>query len=141
MPEKIYTASRFSKGNLFFPISIIISEREVTLKLPSFFSGKSRSIVYQQIEGVNRDTPMLGFSTITFIVGGESLVAHGFTKATAGAIRQICSDKIAVTMAQNQRGAQKTSVADELMKLKNLVDSSVINQAEFEEQKTKLLRG
>ena len=119
------------------------------LKFPGFFSGKSRHIVYQQIEGVNIDTPMIGYSTITFVVGGEKLVGHGFTESDVNEIKQICSEKIRVnnplnTMANaiSSSGSSKTvqiSVADELRKLKDLLDIWVITQQEFEKQKSKLL--
>ena len=94
MESKKYTASRVSEGNRLFPAEIHIEETEITLKLPGFFSGKSRHIVYQQIEGVNIDTPMIGYSTITFVVGGEKLVGHGFAKNEVKEIKQICSEKI-----------------------------------------------
>ena len=154
MEDKIYQASRISEGNRLFPAEIHILEREVMLKIPGFFSGKSRHIVYQQIEGVNIDTPMIGYSTITFVVGGEEIVGHGFTQSEAEEIKQICSDRISATSPRNQTelisnaitaGAQgstnKTplSIADELKKLKDLLDEGVLTQNEFTVQKTKLL--
>ena len=103
------------------------------LKIPGFFSGKSRHIVYQQIEGVNIDTPVIGYSTITFVVGGEEIVGHGFTQSEAEEIKQICSERISATSPRNQTeiisnalsaGAQRLtvkpqiSIADELKQLK-----------------------
>jgi hypothetical protein len=146
---KVYVASRISEGNRLFPAEIHIEQTEIMLKFPGFFSGKSRHIVYQQIEGVNIDTPMIGYSTITFVVGGEKLVGHGFTESDVNEIKQICSEKIRVnnplnTMANaiSSSGSSKTvqiSVADELRKLKDLLDIWVITQQEFEKQKSKLL--
>jgi hypothetical protein len=146
---KVYIASRISEGNRLFPAEIHIEQTEIMLKFPGFFSGKSRHIVYQQIEGVNIDTPMIGYSTITFVVGGEKLVGHGFTESDVNEIKQICSEKIRVnnplnTMANaiSSSGSSKTvqiSVADELRKLKDLLDIGVITQQEFEKQKSKLL--
>jgi hypothetical protein len=154
MEEKVYKASRVSEGNKIFPAEIHIEEKEVMLKFPGFFSGKSRHIVYQQIEGVNIDTPMIGYSTITFVVGGEKIVGHGFTKREANEIKEICSERISANSSKTQSeliaDAISTavgnvsnkgviSVADELKKLKELLDSNVITQAEFDEQKKKLL--
>ncbi len=154
MGTKKYTASRVSEGNRLFPAEIHIEEAEIMLKFPGFFSGKSRHIVYQQIEGVNIDTPMIGYSTITFIVGGEKLVGHGFLKSEVKEIKQICSEKILAHSPQSQTemianaissaaGTTKNnspiSIADELKKLKELVDVGVITQQEFEAQKAKLL--
>jgi hypothetical protein len=47
-----------------------------------------------------------------------------------------------VTQPQNPSGAtQTTSVADEILKLKNLMESGIITEEEFEAQKKKLLEG
>ncbi len=153
MEEKIYKAARLSEGNKFFPAEIHIGISEITLKIPGFFSGKSRHIVYQQIEGVNVDTPMIGYSTITFIVGGERVVAHGFTKSEVREIKQICSEQIlansaksqsdiiakAISSAGNAQSKGQISVADELIKLKTLLDSGAITQDEFDELKANLM--
>ncbi|MEO7263929.1 MAG: SHOCT domain-containing protein [Ferruginibacter sp.] len=154
MEEKIFKASRVSEGNMMFPAEIHIEETEIMLKIPGFFSGKSRHIIYQQIEAVNIDTPMIGYSTITFVVGGEKIVGHGFTKTEVREIKEICTAKIAASSPQGQRefittaisstaGTGKTanqlSVADELTKLKALQDAGVLTQDEFNVQKTKLL--
>ena len=154
MEGNTYKASRASVGNRLFPAEIHIEETEIMLKFPGFFSGKSRHIVYQQIEGVNIDTPMIGYSTITFVVGGEEIIGHGFTKKEVTEIKEICSEKILASsprsqtelianaissaLESNQNTAQ-ISIADELKKLKELLDINVLTQSEFDEQKAKLL--
>lgn len=150
MTPKVYIASRISEGNRLFPAEIHIEDTEIMLKFPGIFSGKSRHIVYQQIEGVNIDTPMIGYSTITFVVGGEKLVGHGFTEDDVTEIKQICTEKIrlsspvnsianAISSAAPGKAQHQFSVADELKKLKDLLDIGVINQQEFDKQKAKLL--
>ena len=61
MKEKIYKAARLSEGNKLFPAEIHLEESEITLRIPGFFSGKSKAMVYQQIEGINIDTPLIGY--------------------------------------------------------------------------------
>ena len=154
MEEKIYKASRVSEGNRLFPAEIHIEETEIMLKIPGFFSGKSRHIVYQQIEGVNIDTPMIGYSTITFVVGGEKIVGHGFTKTEVKEIKEICSAKILAGSPKSQtqlianaisstpahlKNSVSFSVADELKKLKELLDAGILTPDEFNVQKAKLL--
>ena len=154
MNAKIYKASRVAEGNRLFPAEIHIEENEIMLKLPGFFSNKSRHLIYTQIEGVNIDTPMIGYSTITFVVGGEKLVGHGFTKSEAKEIKEICSEKMVAhtPLSQTQliadaisaaAGVSNTggqfSVSEELKKLKDLLDSGIITQEEFDAQKVKLL--
>lgn len=146
----MYTASRVSEGNRLFPAEIHIEEAEIMLKIPGLFSGKSRHIVYQQIEGVNIDTPMIGYSTITFVVGGEKIVGHGFTKAEAQEIKEICSARILATSPKSQtelianavsstKNSEPISIAGELIKLKELLDAGILTQEEFNQQKVKLL--
>ena len=154
MEEKIYKASRVSEGNRLFPAEIHIEETEIMLKIPGFFGGKSRHIVYQQIEGVNIDTPMIGYSTITFVVGGEKIVGHGFTKTEVKEIKEICSAKILAGSPKSQtqlianaisstpahlKNSVSFSVADELKKLKELLDAGILTPDEFNVQKAKLL--
>lgn len=154
MSAKVYKASRIAEGNRLFPAEIHIEANEIMLKFPGFFSNKSRHLVYQQIEGVNIDTPMIGYSTITFVVGGEKLVGHGFTKNEAKEIKAICSEKIASNspLSQTQLIADaisaaagvsnnnaQFSVSEELKKLKDLLDSGIITQEEFDTQKSKIL--
>ncbi len=150
MEKKVYTASRVSEGNRLFPAEIHIEEAEIMLKIPGLFSGKSRHIVYQQIEGVNIDTPMIGYSTITFVVGGEKIVGHGFTKAEAQEIKEICSARILATSPKSQtelianavsstKNSEPISIAGELIKLKELLDAGILTQEEFNQQKVKLL--
>jgi len=154
METKIYKASRVAEGNRLFPAEIHIEETEIMIKFPSFFSGKSRHLVYQQIEGVNIDTPMIGYSTITFVVGGEKIAGHGFTKSEVKEIKQICSKKMLANSprsqtqliayaisaaAGNSNNSRQISIADEIKKLKELFDGKIITQLEFDEQKAKLL--
>lgn len=154
MKTKTYIASRVAEGNRLFPAEIHIEESEIMVKFPGFFSGKSRHIVYQQIEGVNIDTPMIGYSTITFVVGGEKIAGHGFTKSEVKEIKQICSEKLLANSplsqtqkiadaisakADNSNNSGQISIADELKKLKELLDSETITQQEFDTLKAKLL--
>ncbi len=154
METKKYIASRISEGNRLFPAEIHIEETEIMIKFPGFFSGKSRHLVYQQIEGVNIDTPMIGYSTITFVVGGEKLVGHGFAKSEVKEIKQICSQKILAnspksqtelianaisSVTGNNKNTGQVSIADELRKLKELRDDGILTQQEFDVQKAKLL--
>jgi len=146
METKKYIASRGSSGNVLFPAEIHLEDNEIMVKFPGFFSGKSRNIFYHQIEGVNIETPLIGFSTITFVVGGEKLTGHGFKKSEVQEIKQICSAKIAGASQRNQPGTNGAghthsghSVADELRKLKELLDGGIINQQEFDTQKAKIL--
>ena len=77
---------------------------------------------------------------------------HGFWKKNANALKDLCSKLISASgkggpteamadaLAEAVAGASGVvSVADELKKLKELLDSGVISQEEFDGQKKKLL--
>lgn len=88
MAKKI-TASRISSGNQLFPASVILDKNGVTVKFPGFFNSQSNRLSYSDINGVTVDTPLVGFSTISFMVKGDKITAHGFTKSEAQTIKQV----------------------------------------------------
>lgn len=87
--HKTYTASRISEGNALFPLTIIFDDNGVTVHCPFIFSGKSTYIPYNCISSVRIETPIVGFSTISFYAFGTSVSIHGFLKSEAVQMRQI----------------------------------------------------
>lgn len=83
-----FTASRISEGNKIFPAEIHCEPNGLTVKIPGLFSGKSKHLPYNQIGEVSVDTPMVGFSTITFYTMGTAVSAHGFTKDEVNQIKR-----------------------------------------------------
>ena len=97
---KEFQASRLSDGNKVMPNTIRIDDFGVTLKIPGVFSGKEKTITYHEVSSVNIETPMVGFSTITFnTIGFDRIVAKGFSKEDAHEVKQLCQKGI-----QNARG-------------------------------------
>lgn len=90
--RRTFTASRISEGNALFPPTIIFDENGVTVRCPFIFSGKSTYIPYSCISSVHIETPIIGFSTISFYAFGEQVSIHGFLKSDAIAMRQIIID-------------------------------------------------
>ncbi|MEN9907597.1 MAG: hypothetical protein RLZZ540_738 [Bacteroidota bacterium] len=81
-------ASRLSEGNKIFPAEIHIEENGIKVKIPGFLSGDTRFINYENISSVNIDTPMIGFSSLTFYCQGNRASAHGFKKDEAKQIKE-----------------------------------------------------
>ena len=78
---KKYTASRLTGGNRLFPSVIIIDDAGVTLKNPSFLSGKETTIPFSRISSVNINSPFIGYSSIIIETTGEgSIEVNGFLK-------------------------------------------------------------
>ena len=87
--RRTFTASRISEGNALFPPTIIFDENGVTVRCPFIFSGKSTYIPYSCISSVHIETPIIGFSTISFYAFGNLVSIHGFLKSEAIEMRQI----------------------------------------------------
>lgn len=87
--HKTYTASRISEGNVLFPPTIIFDDNGLTVRCPFIFSGKSTYIPYSCISSVHIETPIIGFSTISFHAFGNLVSIHGFLKSETIQMRQI----------------------------------------------------
>ncbi len=83
-----FVASRLSEGNKIFPAEIHIEENGIKVKIPGFLSGDTRFINYEHITSVDINTPMIGFSSITFYNQGNQAYAHGFKKEEAKQIKE-----------------------------------------------------
>jgi hypothetical protein len=143
-----FVASRLSSGNKLFPDEIYLEPTGITIKIPGLFSGETKHFDYEHIASVEIDTPLVGFSSITLFAGGTMMAANGFTKAEVKQIKEgIEKGKMQVkSTLQNDPNPVHTnsssstiSIADELKKLKDLVDNGVITSEEFEQQKRKIL--
>lgn len=82
-----FIASRLSDGNKIFPPEIDCEEHGLTVKIPGLFNGKSEFFDYNQISSVGVDTPLIGYSTITFYASSNFIRAHGFTKSEVKQIK------------------------------------------------------
>lgn len=87
--KKTFTASRISEGNVLFPPTIIFDDNGVTVRCPFIYSGKSTYIPYSCISSVHIETPIVGFSTISFYAFGTQVSIHGFLRSEAIQMRQI----------------------------------------------------
>jgi hypothetical protein len=82
-----FIASRLSKGNKMFPAEIITEDNGIKVKIPGFLSGNTQFISYEKISAVEVDSPMIGFSTLTFFHDGNKVEVHGFSKSDAETIQ------------------------------------------------------
>jgi len=137
----------------FTPNFLTIDENRVEFERRNWhmISVDTESLDFQNITGITVDKHIFG-ATLNFkSTGSDPIIVHGFEKKDADKIRQLCMANVMANTQRrtsqamsdalkNSRGSQ-ISVADELQKLKNLVDAGILTQTEFEEQKGKLLRG
>ena len=78
--ECVYKASRISKDNTLFPPTVIFNEKGVKVILPSLLRKKEGFIPYSAITEVHVETPLIGFSSISFEGYGTRYNLTGFKK-------------------------------------------------------------
>ncbi len=158
MAEELSFSSKYLlralKGDYhpFTPNLLTIDKNRVEFKRRNWhmISVDTENLDFQNITGITVNKHIFG-ATLNFkSTGSDPIIVNGFGKKDADQIRKLCMVNI---MANTQRRTSqamsdalknfrgsKMSVADEILKLKNLVDAGILTQTEFEEQKLKLLR-
>jgi hypothetical protein len=85
-----FTASRWTKGNLFFPIRIVVSPLHVSRIKPRLFSQTEESIAIAQVASVKIETGIIWSRiTIESTGGTDPITSHGHRKRDALRIREL----------------------------------------------------
>ena len=86
----VFTASRWTAGNLFFPVRIEVNANRVTRIKPQLFSSNEESIAIPKVASVNIQTGVLWSDIRIDSEGGSNpIVSHGHRKSDAQAIRAL----------------------------------------------------
>lgn len=90
MPTELFQASRWTKGNLFFPTIIEVSDKAVTRRKRTVFSRDEISVSMSKVASVRIQTGML-WSDIRIETSGGSdpLLSHGHKKSDAVRIKDL----------------------------------------------------
>lgn len=90
MPTESFQASRWTKGNLFFPTIIEVSEKAVTRRKRTLFSRDEISVSMSKVASVRIQTGLVWSDIRVESSGGsDPLVSHGHTKADAVRIKDL----------------------------------------------------
>jgi hypothetical protein len=85
-----FVASRWTKGNLFFPTRIEVNAQHVVRVKPRFFSSNEESIAIAQVASVHIRTGILWSDIVIESAGGtDPIASHGHRKADAQRIRDL----------------------------------------------------
>jgi hypothetical protein len=85
-----FTASRWTKGNLFFPIRIVVSPLHVSRIKPHLFSKTEESIAISQVASVKIETGIIWSRICIESTGGtDPITSHGHRKRDALRIREL----------------------------------------------------
>jgi hypothetical protein len=88
--EEIFTASRVTKGNLFFPTRIVVNSLRVSRVKRRLLGSSEESISISQVASVKISTGMLWSNIVIESTGGtDPITSHGHRKADAIRIRDL----------------------------------------------------
>ena len=87
---EVFTASRWTKGNLFFPTRIVVTPQRVSRVKPRMFGSNEESISITQVASVHISTGMIWSDiVIESSAGTDPITSHGHRKADAQRIRDL----------------------------------------------------
>lgn len=85
-----FTASRFTRGNLFFPTRIVVNAQHVSRIKPRLFGSNEESIGIPQVASVHISTGMFWSDIVIESTGGtDPITSHGHRKADVQRIRDL----------------------------------------------------
>ncbi len=88
--DETFTASRWTKGNLFFPIRIVVSPLHVSRVKPRMFGQTEESIAISQVASVKIETGIIWSRISIDSTGGtDPITSHGHRKRDALRIREL----------------------------------------------------
>ena len=90
MPIEVFQASRWTRGNLFFPTYIEISDKAVTRRKRSLFRQDEMSMSLSKVASVHIKTGMIWSEILIESSGGtDPIASHGHTKTDARRIKEL----------------------------------------------------
>lgn len=88
--EETFSASRWTKGNLFFPTRIVVNTLRVSRVKRRLFGSNEESISISQVASVKISTGVLWSDIVIASTGGtDPIVSHGHRKVDAVRIRDL----------------------------------------------------
>jgi hypothetical protein len=88
--DEIFSASRWTRGNLFFPTRIVVNPLRVSRVKKRLFGSNEESISIAQVASVKISTGILWSNIVIESTGGtDPITSHGHRKADALRIRDL----------------------------------------------------
>ncbi len=89
-PEETFSASRWTRGNLWFPTRIMVSPLRVSRVKRRLFGSSEESISISQVASVKISTGVFWSDIVIESSGGtDPIASHGHRKADAVRIRDL----------------------------------------------------
>lgn len=148
MSEKVFKQSITRFGSILRPDRLIITDSMVMWKKRNrnLINNDTKSFEIEKITSVEIDSTLIGTSITIRTIAGDKLEIEKFTLSDANEIKSLIHKKqnsikvgyISTTITTTQ-DLDTSSIADEIIKLKGLMDSGVITQNEFDKIKQRLI--
>ncbi len=88
--SEVFTASRWTKGNFFFPTKIVVNHLHVSRVKPRLFGATEESVAIAQVASVKISTGVIWSDIVIESAGGtDPITSHGHRKADAQRIRDL----------------------------------------------------
>ena len=89
-PAEIFTASRWTQGNFFFPTKLVVSPQRVIRTKSRLFGSNEESIPISKVASVHITTGVFWSQIVIESTGGtDPITSHGHRKAEAKRIRDL----------------------------------------------------
>jgi len=90
LAEETFAASRWTKGNFFFPTRIVVSRQRVSRIKPRMFGNTEESIAISMVASVQISTGVVWADIRIESTGGtDPITSHGHRKADAQRVRDL----------------------------------------------------
>src|SRR3954451_15585381 len=90
MATEIFKASRWTKGNLFFPTYLEITDKSISRRKRSLFRQDEMSMSLSKVASVHIKTGMIWSEILIESSGGtDPIASHGHTKSDARRIKEL----------------------------------------------------
>src|SRR5437773_2693569 len=90
MPPEVFKASRWTRGNLFFPTYIEVSDKSVSRRKRSWFRMDEMSMSISKVASVHIKTGLIWSEILIESSGGsDPMASHGHKKSDAQRIKEL----------------------------------------------------
>jgi hypothetical protein len=89
-PSETFTASRWTRGNFFFPTRLVVSPQRVARVKSRLFGSNEESIAMSNVASVHINTGVFWSEIVIESTGGtDPIMSHGHRKGDAQRIRDL----------------------------------------------------
>lgn len=89
-PSETFTASRFTRGNFFFPTKLVVSPQRVIRVKSRLFGSNEESIPISKVASVHISTGVIWSNIVVESTGGtDPITSHGHRKGDAQRVRDL----------------------------------------------------